>query len=471
MGAAVALGLIRYSSNTTREFESKSSKEDFPRPKASLGGVLYLEKAQRLAIYWKNGDFELWDTEHGHRLDRVERLPRRVGWCVASPDEATILTADSMVDIYNSVDRHLWWKRFVPSIRIWDAKTGERTHTIQVPEAAGYPAYIHEWYARWLDNSRALLVRLQRENPARGACETRLIVLDTAAGQVVQSSKEFVSLGEHVYLSPDKKMAIVQADNYWRRPKDGSGIAGSYRNMYASTYVVNLENLTVASSWREPRHPKDPDWQTNFALIARWCPDGKAVLTVDTSWADDHPAPKIRSWDARSGRLLQTFSGHNDHILDLAFTARGDKLLSASEDRTVRVWDMRSGAVETVFSGHSAGLNKVIVLPGDKLAVSAAEEPSVKVWDLATGKLLFDLPDHDSEVRDVEVVSDQVVRTVTKKGTSTLWNCSNGKKLETTPKLFLDFPKQFGVCELVLHGDLLQMRILDQQQNKSLESR
>ena len=156
-------------------------------------------------------------------------------------------------------------------------------------------------------------------------------------------------------------------------------------------------------------------------------------------------------------------SGHNDEILDLAFTAQGDRLLSGSEDRTVRVWDMRSGAVETVFSGHSAGLNKLIVLPGDKLAVSAAEEPIAKVWDLATGKLLFDLPDHDSEVRDVEVVSDQVVRTVTKKGTSTLWNCSNGKKLQTTPKPFFDFPMQFGVCELVLDGDLLQMRIVDQQ--------
>ena len=104
------------------------------------------------------------------------------------------------------------------------------------------------------------------------------------------------------------------------------------------------------------------------------------------------------------------------------------------------------------------------MLPGDKLAVSAAEEPIAKVWDLATGKLLFDLPDHDSEVRDVELVSDQVVRTVTKKGTSTLWSCSNGKKLQTTPKPFLDFPKLFGVCELVLDGDLLQMRIVDQQQ-------
>jgi hypothetical protein len=48
----------------------------------------------------------------------------------------------------------------------------------------------------------------------------------------------------------------------------------------------------------------------------------------------------------------------------------------------------------------------VVVLPGDKLAVSAAEEPIAKVWDLTAGKLKFELPGHDSAVREVEVVSD-----------------------------------------------------------------
>lgn len=118
LGAAAALGPLRYSSNKKRESASNSGQGDAIRPKTSLGGILYLEKSQRLAIHWKNGDFELWDTERGSRLGQVERLPRRVGWCVASPDEAAILTADPMVEPFNSVDRHLWWKRFVPSISI-----------------------------------------------------------------------------------------------------------------------------------------------------------------------------------------------------------------------------------------------------------------------------------------------------------------------------------------------------------------
>src|SRR5262245_29837967 len=61
-----------------------------PAPTESLGGILYCEKAQRLALYWKDGGFELWDTESGRRLGEPERLPHSVGWCVASPDQRII---------------------------------------------------------------------------------------------------------------------------------------------------------------------------------------------------------------------------------------------------------------------------------------------------------------------------------------------------------------------------------------------
>src|SRR5262245_9577648 len=171
-------------------------------------------------------------------------------------------------------------------------------------------------------------------------------------------------------------MALVKDDNYVRRAKDGKGVDGMRRNIYARTHVFDLERLTVVSAWPEP--PKIPGGEEKVALIARWCPDGNTVVTVSDGWVDDHPSPKARLWDVRRGRLLQTFSGHKDDILDIAMTTAGDKLLTASEDPTIRVWTTRTGKLEAVLAGHAAGLNKVVVLPGDKLAVSVAEEPIAK---------------------------------------------------------------------------------------------
>jgi hypothetical protein len=81
------------------------------------------------------------------------------------------------------------------------------------------------------------------------------------------------------------------------------------------------------------------------------------------------------------------------------------------------------------------------------------------VWDLTTGKLKFDLTDHDAAVREVEAVSATVVRTVTLLGTATTWDCSTGRRVQVTPKP-PDFPKRFGVCELVEEGDMLHMRVV-----------
>jgi WD40 repeat protein len=382
-----------------------------------------------------------------------------VGWCLASPDEAIIVTADQMPDVSNGDDlKALVTGSFVATISVWDARSGARKHLIRVPQAKAHPYYMYEWYARWMDDSRLLVVRICRENPVRAASKLKLIVIHPARGKVVKASGDFSFAGEHLVLSPDRKLALVKDDNYARRAKDGPGLEGMWRNIHARTHVFDLERLSLVSAWHEPR---DATGEMGFALDARWRPDGKAVLTVGDEWCNGHPWPKLRLWDARRGRLLQTFSDHIDDVLDVAWTAAGDRLLSASEDGTARVWDTRTGKVRAVLRGHTAGLNRVVVLPGDRLAVTAAEEPVAKVWDLASGKLRFDLAGHDSAVREVEALPGKVVRTVTLRGTATTWDCSTGKRLHVTPKPAA-FPKVFGVCQLVDRGGTLHMSVLKQ---------
>ena len=422
-----------------------------------LSGTLYLKKARRLALYWKNGGFELWDTAQGHRLREVDRLRRPVGWCITSPDEASIVTGDRMVDPFNPDDRKLWWKEFVPSIAVWDTRTGVRKHLIPLPEVVAPPNYIHEWYARWLDNSRIVIVRLLRENLVRAAFDPQLVLVDTIVGKVIKTSEILECTGEHILLSPDRKLAILKDDNYCQHTENG--LVTNYRNIYARTSILDMETLTVVSSWREP--PIDRGGKEGVALLARWCPDGKRVITVDQDCIDEHRISKINLWDAQSGKKVRSYSCHEDYILDVALTTHNERMLTASEDRTLRVWNLRTGNLESILTGHQAGLNRVIVLPGDKLAVSAAEEQTAKVWDLTVGKLKFDLAGHDSAIRDLDVISDKIVRTVTLLGTATTWDCSNGKRLQVTPNAST-FPKKFGVCELSEKNGTLYMRILNQ---------
>jgi WD40 repeat protein len=420
-----------------------------------LRGILFLAKSHRIALHWENGDFEIWDTERGRRVGGVERFARPAGFCLSSPDEATILTGDHLPSTSSVADLEAQRSGFIPMVTVWDARSGERKQTVQVPQANGNSLWTRDWFARWLDDRHALLVCLWRENPARRAYWLRLIVIDAASGTIEKVSEDLKFAGETVFLSPDRSRAVVSGDRHLYRSESG-GVECSSSYAYSPTRVLELRHLALVSSWREP--PDSPWVKDGTAVITRWCPDGKAVLTVTADEVDGKRSPKVRLWDAGTGRLRHTFSGHTDYVLDVAFTSAGDKLLTASEDRTIRVWDAHTGKLETVWSAHAAGLNAVAVLAGDKLAVSAAEEPVAKVWDLSTGTLKFELSGHDSAVRALESVSPTMVRTVTKLGTATTWNCLTGERLEVMPRPPV-YPKRVGVCELVKEGNSLFMRI------------
>jgi WD40 repeat protein len=92
----------------------------------------------------------------------------------------------------------------------------------------------------------------------------------------------------------------------------------------------------------------------------------------------------IHFWDARSGTMRGTLTGHTDEVRGLARTPDGATLLSASKDGTVRVWDIASGAERTVLDWGVGILNCIAVSPDSKTAAAGGHSGTVVVWDLGT---------------------------------------------------------------------------------------
>jgi dynein assembly factor with WDR repeat domains 1 len=45
-----------------------------------------------------------------------------------------------------------------------------------------------------------------------------------------------------------------------------------------------------------------------------------------------------RIWNAESGDLLQVLEGHEDEIFSCAFNYEGDTIITGSKDNTCRIW-------------------------------------------------------------------------------------------------------------------------------------
>ena len=73
-----------------------------------------------------------------------------------------------------------------------------------------------------------------------------------------------------------------------------------------------------------------------MVYAAAFDPKGERVVTA--SW--DKTA---RIWDANTGEPIGNPLQHDDVVDTAAFDPKGERIVTASEDKTARIWDARTG--------------------------------------------------------------------------------------------------------------------------------
>ena len=134
----------------------------------------------------------------------------------------------------------------------------------------------------------------------------------------------------------------------------------------------------------------------------------------------------VRVWRNGSDADPALLIGHEGGVTAVAFAPTGERLASASVDRSVRLWDLLAGT-ETVLLGHSKEVTSLAWDPSGKRIATASRDGSVRIW-AADGIAQDVYSGHLAAVRSVAFTADgKRFFSVSDDATSRLWNTDSGR--------------------------------------------
>jgi WD40 repeat protein len=146
-----------------------------------------------------------------------------------------------------------------------------------------------------------------------------------------------------------------------------------------------------------------------------YTPDGKGVVAGLAGGV-------AKLIDPSDGRELRSYFGHSGGVNDVAVSADGTLLATASDDATVRLFDVADGTTFRVLRGHDHALLSVAIAPDGSEIAAGASDGELLLWT-RDGTLVTSAAVHTDEVRGLTFASGGTrVFSASKDGSLRVWS-------------------------------------------------
>ncbi len=118
-----------------------------------------------------------------------------------------------------------------------------------------------------------------------------------------------------------------------------------------------------------------------YVHAVAFSPNGELLAT-----AGNDKSGYVHIWNAKTGALVRTLKGHRDDVLSVVFSNSGDRLLTASYDKTARLWDVATGNELRQYLGHNWWVWSAEFSPDESHIVTASQDGTAIVWGAQSGR-------------------------------------------------------------------------------------
>jgi WD40 repeat protein len=172
------------------------------------------------------------------------------------------------------------------------------------------------------------------------------------------------------------------------------------RQLATATYENEVRLWDLASGQERVLQRYEDRQSEDLAVFAlEFSPDGRALVSASEVGA-------IASlWDVVTGEK-HVLRGHEDRLGALAFSPRGDMLVTGGLDHTVRFWDLGGIERRRIDTG-GGGIWRMLFSPDGRTLFTVGDRESViRVWDERTGAARASLIGHGGDVNDIALSPD-----------------------------------------------------------------
>lgn len=183
----------------------------------------------------------------------------------------------------------------------------------------------------------------------------------------------------------------------------------------------------------------------NYIYSIAFSPKGNMIVSGSYDEA-------VFLWDVRTARLMRSLPAHSDPVSSVDFVRDGTLIASCSSDGLIRIWDTGTGqCLKTLVHEDNAAVTSVRFAPNGRYVLAATLDSAVRLWNYVDGRVVKTYQGHKNEKFSINVCfgtysaddGDGLAEPDPPKwaflacgsedGTTVLWDVSSKEILQTLP--------------------------------------